>query len=719
MRKTLLLGLLFLATSLCANPIKGLLERIDPSSVDKFEIELKKGKKGTDFFELDQHGDRVYISGNSYVSIATGLNWYLKYYANTHISWNNWSAKLPETLPAVTKKEYRETKHQKRYYLNYCTFSYSMSFWDWERWEKEIDWMAMHGINLSLAITGTETVWFNLLERLGYTRAEIDQFISGPAYMAWWQMNNLEGWGGPNTDQWYKQQSELQKNIIERMNAYGIEPVLPGYAGMLPHISGEKQGLEITDPGKWCGFPRPAFLQPTDDSFESIADMYYEELTKLYGKANYYSIDPFHEGGSVEGVDLALAGKSIMGAMKRANPKATWVIQAWQANPRPAMIDPLKKGDLLVLDLYSESRPMWGPEWSAWYRENGYGKHEWVYNMLLNFGGRTGMHGKMEQVAHLYYQAKAHKSGKTLQGVGATMEAIENNPVMYELLFELPWRDKAFSVQEWLHNYTQARYGKTNDKVKQAWDILAKTIYNCPKTSTQEGTTESVFAGIPNLKIGNVSCCSTTHPYYNTDSVRLAAEYLLAVAQDFEGQANFEYDLIDVVRQTVANRGYYLLGEVEKAYAAKNRDLFEQKSGEFLDLILAQDKLLSAEPGFMLGTWVNQARKIGKTLAEKDQNDWNARTIISVWGNRESAFMLHNYAYKEWEGVLRDLYYPRWRAFFTTLQTALETGEDPAKIDYFTMDERWTRMTNPYADTRQLNPIETATAIYKTYVQGK
>ena len=84
--------------------------------------------------------------------------------------------------------------------------------------------------------------------------------------------------------------------------------------------------------------------------------MYYEELEKLYGKANYYSMDPFHEGGNTEGVDLAKTGASIMAAMKKANPEAVWIIQAWQANPREEMIASLNQGDLLVLDLEILSR---------------------------------------------------------------------------------------------------------------------------------------------------------------------------------------------------------------------------------------------------------------------------------------------------------------------------------------------------------------------------
>ena len=41
-----------------------------------------------------------------------------------------------------------------RYYMNVCTFGYSYVWWDWTRWEKEIDWMAMNGINIPLAFVG-------------------------------------------------------------------------------------------------------------------------------------------------------------------------------------------------------------------------------------------------------------------------------------------------------------------------------------------------------------------------------------------------------------------------------------------------------------------------------------------------------------------------------------------------------------------------------------
>lgn len=93
---------------------------------------------------------------------------------------------------------------------------------------------------------------------------------------------------------------------------------------------------------------------------------------------------------------------------------------------------------MLVLDLYSESRPQWGDPNSAWYRKNGFDNHQWLYCMLLNYGGNVGLHGKMQHVIDEYYKAVESPFGSTMKGIGMTMEGSENNPVMYELLCELP-----------------------------------------------------------------------------------------------------------------------------------------------------------------------------------------------------------------------------------------------------------------------------------------
>lgn len=707
-----LISLFLLGVTLYASPITGLLERIDKGASRKFVIERLKGEK--DFFELDQKGNKVVVRGNNYVSIATGINWYLKYYAGINLSWNGMKADLPEVLPPVLKKERHETDLKLRYDFNYCTFSYSMAFWDWKRWEQEIDWMALHGINLPLAMVGTDVVWKNVLEELGYTREEINAFIAGPGFQAWWLMNNLEGWGGPNPDSWYERQEELQKRILKRMREYGIEPVLPGYSGMVPHNAKDRLGLNVADPGRWNGYPRPAFLQPTDPQFERIAALYYREMTRLYGKASYYSMDPFHEGGNTSGVDLEAAGKAIWKAMKQANPRAAWVVQAWGANPRPQMIRNLPAGDMVVLDLFSESRPQWGDPASSWYRKEGFGQHDWLFCMLLNYGGNVGLHGKMAHLIEEFYKAKDSSFGKTLKGVGMTMEGIENNLVMYELLCELPWREQRFSKDEWLEGYLKARYGKSDSQVSQAWMLLSNTIYNCPAASTQQGTHESILCARPSWKAYQVSSWSEMSDYYDPADVIRAAGMMVEAAERFRGNNNFEYDLVDIVRQAVAEKGRLMYRVLVDAYKAGDRELFKLSSDRFLRLILMQDRLLATRPEFKVGRWLESARNLGSTEEEKDWYEWNARVQITTWGNRVAADDggLHDYAHREWNGLLRDFYYLRWKTWLDEQLKSFEGGQ-PKAIDFYALEEPWTLKHNSYASEAEGNPVDIACEIYR------
>lgn len=713
----LLACLCFPFAQLWSNPVNGLLERIDSGASKKFIIQVKKGQ--SDFFELDQKGDKVVIRGNNYVNIATGLNWYLKYYAGIHLSWNGMTAKLPESLPKVSTPVRKETNLSLRYDFNYCTYSYTMAFWDWERWEKEIDWMALHGINLPLAVVGQECVWKNMLEKLGYSKEEINKFIAGPAFLAWWAMNNLEGWGGPNPDSWYTQQEALQKKILKRMREYGIEPVFPGYSGMVPHDANKKLGLNVTEPALWNGFTRPAFLLPTDSRFNEIASLYYKELEKLFGKANYYSMDPFHELEDAGSVDFDAAGKAVLKAMKDVNPKATWVIQGWTENPRPEMIKNLNNGDILILDLFSECRPMWGIP-SIWKREKGYEQHDWLFCMIENFGGNVGLHGRMDQLLNNFYHTKNNPLAAHLKGIGLTMEGSENNPVMFELMCELPWRPEKFTKEEWLKDYLFARYGVRDEKITQAWSILADGIYNCPFGNNQQGPHESIFCGRPGLNNFQASSWSKMQNYYDPTSTEAAARLMLEVADKYKGNNNFEYDLVDIVRQSLSDRGRIVYNQTIADFKSFDKKSFAAHSQEFLNILLAQNRLLGTRSEFRVGRWIEQARNLGTTPEEKDLYEWNARVQITTWGNRVCANDggLRDYAHKEWNGLLKDFYYKRWAAYWQTLQDVLD-GKPMVELDYYAMEEPWTLAHNPYASQPEGDCVSVAKEVFNEVFPNK
>ena len=664
-----------------ANPIVGMLERIDKGASEKFEIVITNSDK--DFFELSSNEGKVVVRGNNYVSVASGINWYFKYFTGIHLSWNSMSCSLPDHLPLIENPVYVECNAKYRYNLNFCTFSYSMAFWDWERWEREIDWMALHGINLSLAVTGTEGVWVNTLKKLGYSNSEIDEFIAGPAFSAWWLMNNLEGWGGENYSRWYKRQIALQQKIVERMREFGINPVFPGYCGMIPSNAKEKLDIDAVNTGLWCGYKRPFFILPNDSNFNRISDVYYSEQEKLFGKADFYAIDPFHEGGLTDGVDMSEAGKTIMEAMKRCNEDAVWVAQGWQGNPNQEMIAPLKKGDLLILDLHSESAAQWEQ----------YGNHDWAYCMLLNFGGNVGLHGKLDAIIHGFYNIKESQNC-SLKGIGMTPEGIENNPVMFELLTELAWRENRFKKEEWLNGYVVARYGACDPTLLQVWQILGNSIYNAPKENKQQGTHESVFCSRPSLDVKSASKWANPEDYYNPKDIIKATKLMAEVAENYYGNNNFEYDLTDIMRQAICEKGRLVLREIKSAYENDEMVLFDKKCKEFLHLILLQDKLLSCRSEFMVGKWIDSARKMGKTPKERNLYEWNAKVQITTWGDENASENggLRDYAHKEWNGILRDLYYERWSLYFD----CLKRGENPNNIDWFAFDSEWVKNKKKY-----------------------
>ena len=753
MRKVLVELLCTVALGAFANPADDLLNRIDKGAAAKFKTVLVKSDK--DFFEIDQaqkgngtsaasksaasksgagKNNPIIIRGNSWVNIAVGINWYLKHHAGIHISWNNMNVKLPAVLPAVKQKERHETDLKLRYNFNYCTFSYTMAFWDWNRWQKEIDWMALHGINMPLAAVGTESVWRNMLLKLGYSEEEVGKFIAGPAFLAWWEMNNLEGWGGPLPLGWYKQQEALQKKILARMKEMGMKPVLPGYCGMVPHDVKQKLGLNVTDAGRWNSYQRPANLSPTDSRFAEIADLYYKELTRLYGKSDYYSMDPFHESGNDAAVDYGKAGEALMSAMKRANPHAIWVVQGWNENPRPQMIAHLKVGDLLVLDLFSESRQNFKDfctgentsgtgkkDFSTSKKEGIYGKHQWLFCLLENFGGNVGLHGRMDQLLNNFYLATGKKDTpkqensslltlhSSLKGWGFTMEGSENNPVMFELMSELPWRAEKITKEDWIREYCYARYGVHDATIEKAWILLAQSIYNCPKGNIQQGTHESIFCARPSLNSYQVSTWSLMSNYYDPEDTRQAAILLTSVAEKYRGNNNFEYDLVDICRQALADQGRKQYLKVMADYKSFSRQEFKKDSDRFLKMILLQDKLLGTRQEFRLGHWIEEARSLGKTAEEKDLYEWNARVQITTWGNRICADNggLHDYGHKEWQGLLKDFYYLRWSTFMKSLASQLSLQDTP-RIDWYGLEDSWTLQKNPYSSKAEGSPIDVA-----------
>ena len=199
--------------NLSLQALQQLIERFLPGQAEKFAMEWIDAVDGKDVWELENADGKIVLRGNSAGSMGAAFGYYLKNVLKANISWCGKRVDISAGMP-LPGFERRVIEQKYRVYMNYCTHSYSASWWNWDRWEYEIDMMVINGINMPLAITGTEAVWYATLRDLDYTAAEARDFLGGPAFFAWQWMTNLEHHGGPLPLSWIEQSTVLGKRIL-------------------------------------------------------------------------------------------------------------------------------------------------------------------------------------------------------------------------------------------------------------------------------------------------------------------------------------------------------------------------------------------------------------------------------------------------------------------------------------------------------------------------
>ena len=657
---------------------------------DNFIFEMRSATStGNDVFEVEDGADgKIVIRGNNGVSLASGFNYYLKNYAK--VMYNPMmgsNLNMPETMPSVGEKIVIDTPYEERYSLNFCTYSYTMSFWDWNEYEAFLDWSAMNGFNLMLDIIGQEEVLRRTLNEFGYSDEEVKEFISGPAYFAWFYMQNMTSFGGPLPDNWFEERAELGRQLHDRMQTLGIKPVLQGYSGMVPlDFQSKNPDAQILPQGDWCGFDRPNMLKTyvnegEKDYFQEVADVFYEKQKEVYGDiTDYYAVDPFHEGGNTGGMNSAKIYGTIQDKMIEHDNNAIWVIQHWQDNPDNTKLSGLtNKEQALILDLNSDLNPD--------YKRFDNQDIPWVWNMLHNFGGRMGLDGQVETVATSIPDALANT--EHMKGIGITPEAINNSPIVYELIGDMVWTRDPINYREWVNNYIERRYGAVNEDAIAAWEILLETAYK-KSDYYYQGAAESVINARPAMSINSASTWGHSKIPYNKKELEKAMELFISCYDDLKGSDAFVYDFLDITKQVLANSAQEYHKEMVAAYNAGDSEKFDKISTHFLDLIRLQERVLSTSPEFLVGTWIEQSRTMleGADDWTKDLFEFNARALITTWGDYKNGG-LKDYSNRQWAGLTGDLYLKRWEMWVDGISNELKTGKPAPGINWYRVEYEW------------------------------
>ena len=642
---------------------QALAQRLLPEAADQFVFDLIDADNGRDVFELEARDGQVTIRGNNGVSMAMGLNWYLRHYCHCQVSWCGRQLTLPDPLPTVDPMVRQVAWAKHRYFLNYCCFGYSLPWYDWDQWERLIDWMALNGVNMPLSVTGQEAVWQAVCQRMGMSDQEITEFLAGPPYLPFQWMGCLDGWGGPLPASWVGEHETLGKRILARQRELGMTPVLQGFTGHVP------QAVERIYPDaklhhiRWIDW-ETSLLDPLDPRFAKIAAMWMEEQQKRFGTSHLYAADTFIEMKPPSGETeyLGNLGRAIYNGMAQHDPQAVWVLQTWiflnqrafWTQPRiEAFLGSVDHDQMICLDLACEDRPQWS-------RTEAFCGKPWLWCNIQNYGCTVFLGGSLTGINTNLPAARNDPKSGQLVGLGFVNEGLDYNPVIFDLMYEMAWRDGPVELDAWIADYAAARCGRSNADAEEAWRLLLDAVYNI------RVRTRSVIDHVPTLAGHRGGA-----PYSN---LRLANAWrsLLAAADDVGDSDAYRFDLVHVGRQVLTNYASQLHGEIIRARQAGDADAFDAAAERFLNLIRDLDELLGTRREFLLGNWIADARRWGKTDAEKAKMEWNARRVLTLWSGTTS---INDYARKEWAGMLSSFYLKRWQWFLEEQGKALRENK--------------------------------------------
>ena len=177
--------------------VTGLITRLlGAAYVPAFTLEVipADAATGRDVFETAPPvaAGRVTLRGNTGVSLASALGWYLKYACNASFTWGRdgsgnqlRTVPPPAALPAPTATDRHVKTVAHVYGYNTVTAGYTTAFWDAVQWQAEIDRLALWGVDLPLAFAGQEAAWLAFWVGEGLDAADVLSFFSGPAFLPW------------------------------------------------------------------------------------------------------------------------------------------------------------------------------------------------------------------------------------------------------------------------------------------------------------------------------------------------------------------------------------------------------------------------------------------------------------------------------------------------------------------------------------------------------
>ena len=168
-------------------------------------------------------------------------------------------------------------------------------------------------------------------------------------------------------------------------------------------------------------------------------------------------------------------------------------------------------------------------------------------------------------------------------------------------------------------------------------------------------------------------------------------------ADKLGASSSYQFDLVHLGREVMSRMSDYMINRIANAYYNKDIEALQKALDDLYAYAADWDKLMGANEYFLLGKWLDDARKWGSTPDEEQHMEWCAKRQITDWGG-----LIGTYSVKEWAGVTTKSL-PEWQLYVEELIKAIQ---DNRNIDMAAYEAKRLKLYEEWLNRKDVLPSE-------------
>ncbi len=630
------------------------IQRNTPKIIDNFIVRKIDSDNGYDHYEIYSEVKKVVLAGNSNLSLAMAYYRYLNEYCNVIITSGDYDISYIATTPLPEEKITYTSKQKIRARTSYEMFSLEGNYWGFDRWEKEIDFMAMHGINTALQPVGFDGVLYRTLCDIGVKEDLSVEFSSGPAFLMRQLTGNIAGTNSVNSKEYLERKIYIGKQITQREKHMGITPVFPAMMPSVPFSIRRKYiKMDIFKAPLWHNLP-PIFCMKPDNAFFGIFNKKFLEFQRdLLGETNSYIVEPLYDV-NMKGYNshLVALGRALNELFDEFDENAVCYTHLSSINSE--FFKKASHERFIIINDSDEENP-------DFLRDK---KH--LVAIKGNRYGRTGLCGDIDKISRCPY---AVVKSENLLGSAVELDTFSENPMYCAAVLESIKTDEAFDADSFVKDFAKKRY-----RTESFTDEVIKLKNLCYNTDECAG---SIICARPSTKLKHTAPFDTLERKYDFKEIYSIAKNILE--NDATKNDKMRLDIVSFVRQFLSEFAYPVYLTATAFFKEENARDYEQASNLFLEICQDMDRLLKTQESTNLSTVYEKAHELGNNKEEMQAIDINFLMYHTIWGPFDRS-VLYDTAWTEIGGMVKDFYAQRWFMYFRALAAYFD---NPKKLkDY-------------------------------------